>query len=160
MLASAHHGVARGEPMYAICAQSKVKMDIPRPDAVPNSWLTTTFSGDDPADPVESREGGEDVAGEEVPAEGEDERIGEEAFTGDTAAGTDTGVLLRVEGVEERAGDEVGGPDHGGRLHEETTGDTTDRETDELGGHDEQPLVAEVVCLVVVHPLHCNDIRL
>ena len=29
MFASAHHGVARGEPMYAICAQSKVMRDMP-----------------------------------------------------------------------------------------------------------------------------------
>ncbi len=31
ILASAHQGVARGEPMYAICAQSKVMRDIPIP---------------------------------------------------------------------------------------------------------------------------------
>jgi hypothetical protein len=60
-----------------------------------------------------------------------------------------------VEGVEESAVDEVGGPDwrevsavyeewgewmlrtHRRRLDEETTSDTTDGEADELGGHDD-----------------------
>lgn len=31
MLASAHQGVARGDPMYAICDQSKVNKLIPMP---------------------------------------------------------------------------------------------------------------------------------
>ena len=31
IFASAHHGVARGEPMYVICDQSNVMMDMPRP---------------------------------------------------------------------------------------------------------------------------------
>ena len=45
MFASAHHGVARGEPMYAICDQSKVTSDMPSPLTVPNSWFTTMLSG-------------------------------------------------------------------------------------------------------------------
>ena len=45
MFACAHQGVARGEPMKVICAQSKVRTDIPSPEAVPKSWLTTMFSG-------------------------------------------------------------------------------------------------------------------
>ena len=68
--------------------------------------------GRNPADPVEEREGLEDVAGEEVPAEGSQEHVGEEAFTGDTTARTHAAVVLRVQGVEESASDEVRGPDH------------------------------------------------
>lgn len=34
--ASAHQGVASGEPMYAICDQSNVISDIPRPWMTPN----------------------------------------------------------------------------------------------------------------------------
>jgi len=62
MLAIAHHGVASGEPMYAIytyvsisidrprngeptCAQSKVKMDIPMPCEYPNIWLRGALLG-------------------------------------------------------------------------------------------------------------------
>ena len=45
MLAPAHHGVERGEPMYAIWDQSKVMRDIPRPETVPKSWLTTMLLG-------------------------------------------------------------------------------------------------------------------
>lgn len=85
--------------------------------------------GGDPADPVEIREGAEDVAREEVPAEGTEEAVEEEAFTRDTTARTDTGVLLRVQRVEQGAGDEVGGPDHGRGLDEEAASNTTDRET-------------------------------
>ena len=45
MLSSAHQGVASGDPMYAIWLQSKVRIDIPRPETDPNSWLTTTLFG-------------------------------------------------------------------------------------------------------------------
>lgn len=45
MFACAHHGVASGEPMNVICAQSNVSIDMPRPDAVPKSWFTTMSSG-------------------------------------------------------------------------------------------------------------------
>lgn len=41
----AHQGVAKGEPIYAICAQSKVIIDIPRPELYPNNWLTTMLLG-------------------------------------------------------------------------------------------------------------------
>jgi hypothetical protein len=34
--AAAHQGVRRGDPIYAICAQSKVMGNSPRPDATPN----------------------------------------------------------------------------------------------------------------------------
>jgi hypothetical protein len=61
-LAAAHHGVAKGEPMYAICAQSNVIKDMPMPlhgaqhlkrcnEAqstywlYPNIWLTGMLSG-------------------------------------------------------------------------------------------------------------------
>lgn len=83
----------------------------------------------DPAYPAEEREGLEEVAGEEVPEEGADEDVEEEPLTGDTAAGTDTGVLLRMEGVEQCAGDQIGGPDHGRGLHQKATSNTTNGET-------------------------------
>ena len=44
-LASAHHGVARGLPRYAIWAQSNVTRLMPRPETYPNSWLTTILFG-------------------------------------------------------------------------------------------------------------------
>ena len=66
-------------------------------------------------------------------------------------------------------------PTHGRGLHKEATGNSTDRETNELSRHDDHPLVCstldgklckqrsgltrEVVVLVVVHPLDGNDIR-
>jgi hypothetical protein len=64
-----------------------------------------------------------------------------------------------VQGVEKRAQDQVGRPDHGGRGDEEATRDTTDREADELGGHDDHPLVREVVALAIEHALHSDDVR-
>ena len=83
---------------------------------------------DNPADPVEVRERAEEVAGEEVPTERADEDVEEEPLAGDTAAGSHAGVVLGVKGVEQRAGDQVGGPDHRGRLHQEAASDTTDGE--------------------------------
>jgi hypothetical protein len=115
---------------------------------------------DDPTDPVEDGKSGEEVVGEEIPAEGAEEGIGEEAFTRDTTAITNTGVLLRVKGVEEGAGDEIGGPDHGRRLNEEATCDTTDGKANELGGHDKQPLIAKVVRLIVVDALDGHNVSL
>lgn len=63
-----------------------------------------------------------------------------------------------VERVEERTVDEVRGPDHGGRLDKEAPRDASDGEADELGGHDDKPLVCEVVLLTVVHALNGDDI--
>ena len=45
MFASAHHGVASGEPIYAIWPQSKVIRDMPSPDVYPNNWLTVLLRG-------------------------------------------------------------------------------------------------------------------
>jgi len=36
MFIAAQNGVINGEPMYAICAQSKVTGNNPRPDEIPN----------------------------------------------------------------------------------------------------------------------------
>ena len=87
------------------------------------------------------------------------ERDEEVSFTAHTATVTNTRILLGVQGVEERAQHEVGGPDHGRRRDEEAASNTADRETDELGGHDDHPLVAKVVGLVVVNALYRDDIR-
>ena len=65
----------------------------------------------DPAHPVEEREGLEDVSGEEVPARRREETVEEEPLATDTTAVTDTGVDLRVQRVEERTGDQVRRPD-------------------------------------------------
>ena len=47
-----------------------------------------------PADPVEEREGLEDVAGEEVPASGSEERVEEEPFAAYTTTVTNSRVVL------------------------------------------------------------------
>ena len=76
-----------------------------------------------------------------TPEETAQEHIREEPLTGDTATITNTSILLRMECIEKSASDQVGGPDHGGGLDEEATGDTTNRETDQLGGHNKHPLI-------------------
>jgi len=45
MFMAAQNGVIKGEPMYAICAQSKVTGNNPRPDEIPNKLATTTLFG-------------------------------------------------------------------------------------------------------------------
>lgn len=45
MFMAAQNGVIKGEPMYAICAQSKVTGNNPRPDEIPNRLATTTLFG-------------------------------------------------------------------------------------------------------------------
>ena len=88
MFASAHHGVASGEPMYDIWAQSNVSSDMPwrgkmshaqslmRSDLitdqaarVPKQLVDHDIVRDDPTDPVEVRHCLEDVVGEPIPAE-------------------------------------------------------------------------------------------
>ena len=71
----------------------------------------------------------EDVAGEEVPASGACESDEEELLAAHATSVTDSCVDVLVEGVEERAGNEVGRPDHG-RGDTRKRRDTTDGETD------------------------------
>lgn len=63
-----------------------------------------------------------------------------------------------MKGVEEGACDQVRGPDHGGWLDEETASDTTHGEADKLGRHNDHPLIAEIVDLLVVDALHSDNI--
>ena len=58
-----------------------------------------------PRNPGEVREGSEEVAGNEVPAEVAAEYVEEEALAIYTTAIADAGILLGVEGVEEGAKD-------------------------------------------------------
>jgi hypothetical protein len=37
MFAIAHHGTIKGDPIYDIWAQSKVRQPMPKPDTTPNS---------------------------------------------------------------------------------------------------------------------------
>lgn len=46
-----------------------------------------------------------------TPEERAQERVQEEAFTAQTTASADPGVVLRMEGVEQCTVDQVGGPD-------------------------------------------------
>ena len=75
-------------------------------------------------EPEEEHEAGGDVGGG-PPGRGD--------ARDDAAAGADAAVHLGVEGVEERAGDEVRGPDHGRGRDEEAARDAANGETD-LGG--------------------------
>lgn len=115
---------------------------------------TETYS--DPADPREVAEGAEKIARKDVPHCRTSEGNVEESFTTETAPATNTGVLGRVKGVEERARNEIRRPDHRWRLDEETPRNTSDRKPDQLGGHDNKPLKAKVVSLIVVYALHGN----
>lgn len=78
---------------------------------VPEHLVDGDVVGGDPADPGEVTQGLEEVAGEEVPDGGGEEGVEEEPLTAHTTAATNTGVLLRVQGVEKSAGNQVGGPD-------------------------------------------------
>ena len=46
-----------------------------------------------------------------------------------------------MQGVEQSAINEIGRPDHGWRGNEETTGNPSDRESNELGRHNYKPLI-------------------
>jgi len=95
--------------------------------------------GTDPTHPGENGQGGEEVAGEEVPKEGTQEREEEEAFAGHVSLLS--AAIRRVERVEQRGVDERGGPDHGARPDEEAAADTGKGEAERLGRDDEQELV-------------------
>lgn len=112
-----------------------------------------------PAYPGEVAESLEQISGKDIPDGGCGERVEEEAFTAETTAATNTGICLRVQSVEKSASDQVSGPDwnrickslslcpcqdeltHRRRLYQEATGNTTDGESNELGGHNNHPLV-------------------
>ena len=85
-----------------------------------------------PAYPVGERKGGKNVAGHEVPAERRGEAVEEEALARNTTTGTHTGIVLRVQGVEEHTCDEISRPDHGWRVDQEAASNATNREADLL----------------------------
>lgn len=64
-----------------------------------------------PAHPVEERERLEDVSGEEIPTRRGKETVEEEPFTANTTTVSDTGVLLLMESIEQRASDQIRRPD-------------------------------------------------
>ena len=84
----------------------------------------------DPTDPVEVRQRLERISRQPVPAERAEECVGKEPLAGDTAARAHACILLRVQGVEERAGDEIGGPNHRLGLYKEPAGDAANRKSD------------------------------
>jgi hypothetical protein len=81
---------------------------------VPEEGADGRAARHDPRDPRKVGEGLEEVPGEEVPREGAEEGVEEEALARDAAVGALAGEVLGVEGVEEGAGDEVRWPDWGG----------------------------------------------
>ena len=95
----------------------------------------------DPADPREVGEGLKKVSWEEIPDCGGGKTVEKKSFTAHTATISNTSVSLCMKRVEKRANDKVCWPDHRGRLYQEATSDTPNRKTDELGGHDNHPLV-------------------
>lgn len=145
-----------------------------------------------PANPREVGEGLEEVPWHDIPDPRAKESVEEESLSADTTAVTNTSICLCMESVEKGAGDKVIRPDytgelelmlifffveltHGWWLHQETTGDTTNGETDKLSGHNDHPLIyakhqysnplsrvmghtAEVVGLIVEDTLDSNDI--
>lgn len=78
---------------------------------VSEELIDNDIVGDDPADPVKVREGLENVVREPIPARRADEYVEEEAFTANTPALPDTGVLLMVQCVEKGAGNQIDRPD-------------------------------------------------
>ena len=46
-----------------------------------------------------------------------------------------------MQGIEQSAINEIGRPDHGWWGNEETTGNPSDRESNELGRHNYKPLI-------------------
>lgn len=97
--------------------------------------------------PRKVAEGTEKVIWEQVPECGAGESDVEELFTAVASAVTNTRVLGCMEGVEERAGNEIGRPDHGRGLDQEASRNTANGEPNQLSGHDHQPLKAEIVRL-------------
>jgi hypothetical protein len=132
-----------GERRHDVSDLSPIESDKSHSEALEDAehLVDLDIVGGDPADPREVGEGGEDVAGEEVPGGRSGKRVNEETLTAHTLTITGTGVLLGVEGIEEGAVHEIGGPNHGRGRNKEAASNTTDRETDQLGGHDNHPLV-------------------
>ncbi len=70
-----------------------------------------------------------------------DKDVSEESPTGDATDALNTSGLQRVHGIEEGSEGETGRPNHRRGIDEETLADTTDGVTNQLGRHDQKPLV-------------------
>ena len=139
------HGPIKGEDAHA---QAVV---------VPEKRVDHPVLGADPAHPGEDGEGGEKVAGEEVPEEGAEKRDEEEAFAGHVALLGP--AICRVERVEQRGVDERGGPNHRARPDEEAAADAREGEADHLGRDDKEELVGRAPPLEVEGALGRDDVR-
>ena len=65
----------------------------------------------------------------------------EEPLTADASAVPDTRILLRMQRIEERAADQIRGPDHRRWRDKEPPRDSSDGEPNQLSGHHHHPLV-------------------
>lgn len=112
--------------------------------------------GCNPADPVENAQRGEEVTWHPVPDEGARQRDAEELLSRDVPFVVLTVTLMQR--VEQCAIDERAWPDHARRPDEELAKQTTERETDDLGGEDEHDLIAEAELLGVEHFLGRDNV--
>jgi len=67
--------------------------------------------GDNPANEREVGQSAEQVVGDEVPDGGAGKCDEEEPLTAHTTTVTNTSIVLGMQGVEQSANDELGGPD-------------------------------------------------
>lgn len=127
MLASAHQGVAKGDPIYAIYGhvsacpgRHKVRLYLcpvkgnqahTHPMDVSKHLIHGNVVWSNPTDPREVTECLENVPREQVPREGTNEGIDEESLATKTSSVTDTSIGLCMEGIEESADNKVIGPD-------------------------------------------------
>ena len=62
-----------------------------------------------------------------TPEEGTQESINEKSLTADSSAGTNAGVFLGMQGIEQSAINEIDRPNHRWWGNEDTTGNAPDR---------------------------------
>lgn len=67
--------------------------------------------GDNPTDQGEVAEGLEQIARDQVPSCGGQEAVEEEPLAINSTMVTKTGICLRMKDIEERAADQISGPD-------------------------------------------------
>lgn len=111
--------------------------------------------GHNPAHPVESAQGGEDVAWEEVPDKGCQESVEEEALSRHLACSR---CLLVVQSREKGAVRQHRRPDHGSGPDDERPAETRETEADELRGECHEDVVSKAPHLIVVELLNQEDV--
>jgi hypothetical protein len=95
---------------------------------------------------------------QEIPNNTSSKDVNEVPFSRNSTTLALTGLVLAVEGVEQGAVHEIDRPDHGRWRNQELSQNTTKRKSNQLGGHNNKPLIREVPLCIVESMSNGDDV--